>query len=180
MAGKIKYIISFRGLSVGKHEYEYHLNDSFFEDLPFSEVTKGDVRIDVRLNKQSTMLILDFIVRGKVTLPCDRCGDDCTLTITGQYTLYVKPNGVSDTTDEEDIVVLAANDGELDIAHHLYEYTILSLPAKRVHAAEKDCNQEVIQKLKEIETNDAPGDSSNDEPSSDPRWDLLKNLKFNN
>ena len=175
MTGKRKYIISFRGLSIGKHEYEYSLTDKFFEDLAYSEVKKGNVRVDVRLNKQTTMLILEFVVRGSVDLPCDRCGDDCNLKVTGQYQLFVKPHGVSDTTDEEDMVVLSLNDGELDIAHHLYEYVILSIPAKRVHEREGDCNQEVIEKLKEIEHT-----GNEDMGPSDGRWDALKNLKFNN
>ena len=173
MTGKRKYIISFRGLSLGKHEYEYHLNDSFFEALDYAEFNKGDVRIDVRLNKQEVMLTLDFIVRGKITMPCDRCGDDCTIKISGEYKLYVKPHGESDITDSEDWLVLGANDGELDIAHHLYEYTALSLPAKRTHAKISQCNQDVIAKLKNSEREEAQG-------PEDPRWDQLKHLKFNN
>ena len=173
MAGKRKYIISFSGLSLGKHEYEYNLTDKFFEDLDYSEIKKGDVRIDVRLNKQSSMLILDFIVRGDVTVPCDRCGDDCSIKIKGEYQLFVKLGGTTDDAVEEDLITLSANDGELDISHHLYEYAILSLPAKRVHENVSDCNQEVINKLKEVE-------SAEQKHAGDPRWEVLKNLKFNN
>jgi len=174
MAGKRKYIISYSGLSIGKHEYEFNLNDKFFEELDYSEIKKGDVRIDVRLNKQSSMLMLDFIVRGDVTVPCDRCGDDCKVKLKGEYQLTVKfAGGATDAPMEDDLLTLSANDGELDIAHYLYEYTILSLPAKRVHAKESDCNQDVIKKLKEVESSDA-------EHETDPRWELLKGLKFNN
>ncbi len=175
MAGKRKYIISFSGLSLGKHEYEYNLTDKFFEALEYSEIKKGDVRVDVRLNKQSTMLILDFIIRGEVTVPCDRCSDDCKVKIKGEYQLFVKHVGASDLNEkpEEDMIALSANDGELDIAHQLYEYTILSLPAKRVHEKMTDCNQDVIKKLKEIEL-------AEQNQSLDPRWDKLKDIKFNN
>lgn len=174
MAGKRKYIISFSGLSLGKHEYEYNLTDKFFEDLEYSEIKKGDVRVDVRLNKQSTLLILDFIIRGEVTMPCDRCGDDCKIKIKGDYQLFVKYVGSADDKKvEEDMIVLSAKDGELDIAHQLYEYTILSLPAKRVHEKLMDCNKEVIKKLKEIEL-------AEQTQSLDPRWDKLKDIKFNN
>lgn len=173
MVGKKKYIISFNGLSLGKHEYEYNLNDTFFEELEYSEIKKGNVRIDVRLNKQSAMLILDFIIRGEVTLPCDRCGDDCDTKIKGEYQLLVKTGETTDESTDEDIIALSSKDGELDIAHHLYEYTVLSLPAKRVHKKESDCNQEVLKKLEEIKL-------SEENHSADPRWEVLKNLKFNN
>jgi len=175
MVSKRKYIISFSGLALGKHEYEYHLKNSFFEALDYSEIKIGNVRIDVRLNKQSTLLILDFIVRGTVTVPCDRCADDCSVKIKGEYQLFVKYVGTVEKNEkiEDDLVALSAKDGEVDIAHHLYEYTILSLPAKRVHEKLIDCNQEVIKKLKEIEI-------AEKNQSTDPRWDKLKHLKFNN
>lgn len=175
MIGKRKYIIPFTGLSIGKHEYEYNLTNKFFEGLEYSEIKNGDVRIDVRLNKQSTMLILDFIIRGTVTIPCDRCSDECTIKIKGEYQLFVKHVGEVDINSkpDEDMIALSANDGELDIAHQLYEYTILSLPAKRVHNKLIECNQEVIKKLKEIEL-------AEQNQSLDPRWDKLKDIKFNN
>ena len=173
MPAKRKYIISFRGLNIGKHEYEYMLNDAFFEGLEYAEFHKGEVRVDLRLNKQEVMLTLDFIVRGHVIVPCDRCGDDCKIKIKGEYQLFVKPHGESDITADEDALVLGSKDGELDIAHHLYEYTALSLPVKRVHLKVSQCNQEVIEKLKHIEREEA-------EEPVDPRWEQLKNLKFNN
>jgi len=173
MTGKRKYTISFSGLSVGQHEYEYNLADSFFEGLEYSEIKKGTVRVDIRLNKQHSMLILDFIVRGEVMTVCDRCSDDCKLKINGTYQLSVKLGKSDDEIGDEDLLVLAANEGELDVAHHLYEYTILSLPAKRIHQKIEDCNKEVIKKLKEIELADQ-------NQSNDPRWDKLKTIKFNN
>jgi uncharacterized protein len=173
MSGKRKYIISFSGLSIGQHEYEYQLKDAFFEKLDYSELKKADVRIDVRLNKQSSILILDFVVRGHACVPCDRCADELNVQLKGEYRLFVKLGGASDVDQDEDVLTLSANEGELDIEHILYEYTLLSLPAKRVHAKLSDCNAETINKLKEIE-------ASAGEKSTDPRWDLLKNLKFNN
>lgn len=173
MTGKRKYIISFSGLSIGKHEYEYHIGDTFFEELEYSEIKKGDIRVDVRLQKQSALLILNFIVRGHVTVPCDRCGEDCSIKVKGEYQMDVKLGGSTGEDDKEDLVILESNAGELNIAHHLYEYALLSLPAKRVHAKLSDCNPDAIKKLKEIEAAAAAH-------PADPRWELLKELKFNN
>ena len=173
MNGKRKYIISFSGLSIGQHEYEYQLKDAFFENLDYSEIKKADVRVDVRLNKQSSILILDFIVKGQVGVPCDRCADELSVKIKGEYRLFVKLGEDTGVDTDQDVLTLAASEGELDIAHTLYEYTMLSLPAKRVHAKPSECNEETIKKLKEIE-------SAAQEQHTDPRWDLLKNLKFNN
>jgi uncharacterized protein len=174
MNGRRKYVISFSGLSVGKHEYEYRLGDAFFEKIEYSEIKKAEVRIDVRLNKQSDLLMLDFIVRGKVLLPCDRCAEEFSVKINGEYQLFVKLGGMAgEAVENEDMIRLTANEGELDIAHQLYEYSLLSIPHKRIHPKLNDCNQETLKKLKEFE-------ASTHEQQGDPRWDLLKKLKFNN
>ena len=166
-----RYVIAFGGLSVGKHEYEYHLNDKFFESLEYSEIQKGDVRVDVKLNKQDLMLIFDFAIRGTVTFPCDRCNDDFNISVRGEYSMAVKLGG--DDALGEDVVVLPSTEGNIDMTQYLYEYTMLSLPVRRVHEHEEDCNQDALNKLKEIEVSDK-------EQEVDPRWAALKNIKFNN
>jgi uncharacterized metal-binding protein YceD (DUF177 family) len=58
---------------------------------------------------------------------------------------------------------------EIDVSQYIYEMLVLNLPYKRVHARMKDCNQEVLNKLREFE--------SHEDQESDPRWDALKKLK---
>ncbi len=168
---KRRYVISFGGLNVGKHEYEYQLDDKFFESLEYSEIKKGEVRADVRLNKQDQMLIFEFVIRGSVTVPCDHCGDDCVIPVRGEYNMTARLGGEGE--QGEDVVVLPTTEGDLDIAQYLYEYTVLSLPTRRTHATEADCNPESIKKLKEI-------DITGKEKDIDPRWEALKKIKFNN
>ena len=166
-----RYVISFGGLNAGKHEYEYQLDSKFFESVTISEIKKGNVRADVRLNKQDHLLIFEFLIRGTVEVPCDHCGDDCTIAVKGEYSMAAKLGG--DGSVEEDIVVLPATEGDIDMAQYLYEYTVLSMPARRVHETEKLCNAESIKKLKQI-------DITTKETEMDPRWEALKKIKFNN
>jgi uncharacterized metal-binding protein YceD (DUF177 family) len=83
-----------------------------------------------------------------------------------------------DTTEEQtdEIIVLAHNEFEIDVAQYIYEFVHLSLPYKRVHPLDKKgrstCNKEMLKKLDEyiIRENDN---------NNDPRWDDLKNLMNN-
>ena len=64
---------------------------------------------------------------------------------------------------------MPTNEHTLEVAHQLYELIHLSLPSRRIHANEADCNQEVLEKLKEL---------AYQEPEiADPRWLALQKLK---
>jgi uncharacterized metal-binding protein YceD (DUF177 family) len=177
MAGGKEYKIQFVGLAAGKHEYDFKVMDSFFEGLEYSEIKKGNIRIDMTLLKQSAMMSLEFKISGTVKVPCDLCTEEFDMPITGDYKLIVKVGGSDTANEDDDIIMIAANEHELDLAQYIYEYIVLSLPIKRVHPDDEDgnstCDPEMIEKVKKYLTDD-PGDDK-----SDPRWDGLKGIKLN-
>jgi uncharacterized protein len=162
-----EYDIPFLGLKVGKHEYQFILKDSFFEAFEHSEIEHAEIHVHLELEKQSTMLVLDFELEGTVDLVCDRCGDPVSQPIEGNQRLIVKFGDQSSGTDE-DILVLGTNENAVNVAQYLYEYAHLALPARHVHESEEECNQEVMAAMsKYIVTNDNRDD-----------WAALKNLHF--
>jgi uncharacterized metal-binding protein YceD (DUF177 family) len=177
MAGGKEYKIQFVGLAAGKHEYDFKVTDSFFEGLEYSEIKKGNIRVDMTLLKQSAMMSLEFKISGTVKVPCDLCTEEFDMPITGDYKLIVKVGGSDTANEDDDIIMIAANEHELDLAQYIYEYIVLSLPIKRVHPDDEDgnstCDPEMIEKVKKYLTDD-PGDDK-----SDPRWDGLKGIKLN-
>jgi len=54
------------------------------------------------------------------------------------------------------------------VAHYLYEYAHLALPARHVHETEEECNQEVMAALSKYMVQN---DNRNE-------WAALKNLHF--
>ena len=48
------YIIPITGLSVGYREYQYVIDDSFFEMFDYSEVRKGLVSVNLGILKQES------------------------------------------------------------------------------------------------------------------------------
>lgn len=89
-------------------------------------------------------------------------------------------NEYSEESDE--IVIIPEEDGEINIAWFLYEFIILSLPMKKVHAPGQ-CNRIVSSKLNkhkvstsEDENDDDINDLDDENTSTDSRWDALKDI----
>jgi uncharacterized metal-binding protein YceD (DUF177 family) len=172
-----QFIIPFKGLKVGRHDFSFEINDKFFDDFIDSEIKKGKVSVDVCLDKKTTMLELDFNIKGEVWVICDRCLDDFLLPIEYESKLYVKfGEATEEQTDE--ILILSHNEYEIDIAQFIYEFIHLSLPYKKLHPTDNKgkslCNKEMLNKLNEYIIH------KNEINDIDPRWDDLKNLYLNN
>jgi len=172
-----KYRIVYQGLSEGLHEFDFEIDDLFFDSLEYSDIKKGDLKAKVYLNKKSTFLELDFQIDGYVELICDRCLDEYKQPVNFEGKLYVK---FSEKEDElaDDVICLLPTDHELDISHYIYESINLSIPLKRVHPDDDEgnvtCNPEMLEKLENYKTGEPADDDI------DPRWEDLRNLKANN
>lgn len=176
---KREFIIPFVGLNPGEHHYDFRIGNEFFENLEYSEIQKGNVEVKLTLNKQTTMMIFSFELKGSVEVLCDRCGDDFDQFIESKEQLIVKLNA-ENFEDNDEIISLGAGDYEFDVAHYIYEYIILSLPSRRIHGEtdgdESACDPEVIKKLEEIAAGEAREKEKGDD-DIDPRWAALKDLK---
>lgn len=168
-----QFIIPFKGLKVGRHNFVFDIDNTFFDDYEQSEITKGKVHVEVDLEKKTTMLELYFSLDGAVMVTCDRCLDEFEMPITYDASLFVKFGDVPEEQTDE-IIVLSHNEFELDIAQYIYEFVHLSLPYKRVHPDDAEgnstCNKEMLKKLKEYTVQEDKDDSP---------WNDLKNLMNN-
>lgn len=163
-----EYTIQFVGLSQGTHHFEFEINNKFFEDLDCNDFNDAAFTVKLEFIKQSTMMLLNFNFKGNVVVPCDRCAENVTMLIKGEEKLIVK-FGDTDFNDTDDILILAENEHEINVAHYIYEFIELNIPFKRTHK-ENECDVETIKKLRELEVNRTE--------DIDPRWSSLKN--FNN
>lgn len=166
-----EYSIQFSGLKPGIHDYEFEIDRKFFEQIEYSEVKEGKINVALQFEKHINMLVLNFVLKGEVQVPCDRCAEDFMLPLSDNQRLIVK-FGDEAAEEAEDVIVIPRNESELNVAHFIYEYIILAIPQKRVHPEGK-CNEEVLKKLEKLE------EESNKNKTSDPRWDGLKNILLN-
>lgn len=167
-----QYKISFSGLEEGVHQFDFKVDEKFFKEFEGSEIEEGLLDVLVKLEKRQTHLKLDFAIKGKVQLVCDRCLDNYIQPLDCQSALYVKFSE-EDQQDDDEVIFIHPNDYEIGIGQLIYELIILNMPVKHVHPdndkGESNCNQEMLQRLEDI---NAPGDDN----EGDPRWDDLRKI----
>ena len=146
------YTISFKGLSLGSHIFDWVLDDRFFALYEMSEIGNASIGVQLTLVKHSRFLELNFILNGWAEVNCDRCLDPLNVEIKSEPRMFVKfgEHEGEDDSDDNDVIFLPYGEDRLDVAHYLYEYAHLSLPLRRVHPDDANaCNVEMIHKLEQ-------------------------------
>jgi|SRR5690606_17663316 len=168
-----EFLIQFAGLKQGKHQFEFNINKKFFDGFDFDEYNSVDVKVNLILEKKSTMLELSFKHKGFVNVPCDLTNEDFDLPVKGKLNLIVK-FGEEYNDENDEMLVLPHGEFEVDVAQYIYEMIVLSVPSKRIHPGVKDgtLDTAILDKLEEL----SPKEEHKEENNTDPRWDELKKL----
>ena len=182
MKANKEFLIPFVGLKLGKHQFEFDINKKFFDDFSFDEYNDVNVKVDLVLEKKSTMMELSFKHKGTVNVPCDITNEDFDLPIKGKIKLIVK-FGEAFNNDNDEILILPHGEYQVDVSQYIYEMIVLSVPTKRTHPGLKDgtFGTGMLDKLNEL----APKVQKEvkkveEEKATDPRWDSLKKLLTDN
>ena len=170
-----EYLIPFVGLKIGKHQFDYQIDNTFFKNFDYDEYNAVSVKVDIVLEKKSTMLELDFKHKGTVNVPCDVSGEEFDLPIKGKLKLLVK-FGDTFNDENEELLILPHGEFQVNVAQYIYESIILSVPLRRIHPGVKDGSlSDVIEKLESL----SPKENKQEEQQNndiDPRWENLKKL----
>jgi len=164
------FVIPFRGLKIDVHHFDFVMNNKFFEAIEYAELKKGLVDVSLDLIKQERMMIFEFNLKGSVEVLCDRCLEPFDQSIEGYEKLIVK-YGEKFEEQSDEVIIISESDFEFNISPYIYEFINLLLPMQHIHPDDENgnstCDKDMLDRL-----------SSNDiEHESDPRWDVLKNLK---
>jgi uncharacterized protein len=164
-------MIPFKGLDLGDHHYDFVVGDSFFESYTLLNIRKGALKLTVDLEKESGLMVFDFHFSGVVMLQCDRCLEEYSQDLAGDYRLVVKfAEKFEEISDE--LITIPHDENRFDLSQYIYEYVNLMLPIKRVHPDDENgnstCNREMLDRIDNYKAS-----------SGDPRWDALKKLKTN-
>ncbi len=168
------YTIPFVGLKLGKHQFEYEIDNEFFEHFEYDEFNGANVKVDLTLEKKTTMLELTFKASGTVNVYCDLTNEPYDQPISSTLLLVVK-FGESFNDDNEDLLILPHGEYEIDVAQYIYELIVLAVPSKRIHPGVEDgsLQSDVLEKLAELSPKEK---EIKEEEDIDPRWNKLKNL----
>jgi len=172
-----QFSIPFTGLKIGKHQFDFEVDNSFFEAFEYSLVKKGNLKAEVELDKQETMLLLQIHIKGTIVLDCDKCLAEFEAPISVQERQIVKFAEDELESDDLEIITLSKKESELDISDLIYQFITVSVPYIKVceeNGNGQKCDQEMIARLESL----AVGSQEEEQQQSDdPRWAALKKLK---
>jgi len=170
-----EYTIQFVGLKLGKHHFDYQIDNKFFEHFEYDEFNNVDVKVDLFFEKKTTLLELHFKTSGLVNVNCDTTNEPYDQKIKGSFDLVVK-FGEEYNDENEDILIVPHGEYEINVAQYIYELIVLSMPTKRVHPgiADGTLKSDILKKLEELSPKGPEEKDKTEE--TDPRWNTLKKL----
>lgn len=168
-----EFKIPFSGLKQGKHNFNYQIENTFFDSFGYDEFNATSINLDVLLNKTSTMLEVDMEASGTVNVNCDITSEPFDQPVNADLHLVVK-FGEEYNDEDIEILILPHREHELNISQYVYEMLVLAVPQKRIHPGIEDgtLKSEVLDRLKELQ----PKEKRSNKEENDPRWDELKKL----
>ena len=169
------FSIPFIGLKEGKHNFEFDINQSFFDEFGYEEFNNTNLKVVLVFNKKSTMLELDFEVFGTVNVNCDLTNEPFDQELNSTLKLIVK-FGEEFNNENEEILIIPHGDHQVEVQQYIYEMIVLAKPAKIIHPGVKNgtLNSDILSKIEEYSLKEKSEEKESKE--IDPRWNKLKNL----
>lgn len=165
-----QYVIPLKGLTDGVYNYTFEFEQKFFDEFNEVEFRHSDIEAIILLEKRASLIVLEIGISGTIDVICDRCLDYFSMPVKNSQHLYLKL-GQKGEDDDEETIFLSDTEQHISIAQYVYELVNFSIPLRKVHPKNSQCNKEMLKKLEEY--------STGKEHEIDPRWEKLKNLLNN-
>jgi len=178
MRRRRKFEIAFVGLIPGIHEYNYVIDDKFFEVFQQQDFRHCKANVKLLLDKKSSFMLLKFEIGGALETTCDRCNNSLPLELWDEFNITVKmveePELMNGQEDDPDVYYISRNESHIDVANWIYEFINLSLPMQKTCGYEKMdghyCNAAARDLLKKLEAEE-------NEMKENPIWKGLEKFK---
>lgn len=122
-------MLSFSGLSVGRHAFDYELDDDFFACFPEGEIRHAAVKVHLELEREERLMRLQFEFRGQFETACDRCLRALACPVNFRDEVIVRFAGDADEREDEDnLWWVEEHQDKLDLSQYLYESVALQRP----------------------------------------------------
>ena len=174
-----EFSIPFVGLKPGVHEYNYTIDDKFFDDFQSQDFTNCKANIRLLLDKKSSFMVLKFEVGGSLQVLCDRCNSQLPLELWDDFTITIKmvenPDQMNEQEDDPDMYYISQGESHIDVAGWIYEFINLSIPMQKVCSYENmdgpHCNASARDMLNKLNTEEE------NEKKENPIWKGLEKFK---
>ncbi|HRX95057.1 MAG TPA: DUF177 domain-containing protein, partial [Chitinophagaceae bacterium] len=117
MSRRREFEIAFVGLKPGVHEYNYEIDDRFFEAFQQQDFRNCKASVKLLLDKKSSFMLLKFELGGSLEVTCDRCNNNFPLELWDEFTITVKmveePELMNNQEDDPDIYYISRSESHL-------------------------------------------------------------------
>jgi uncharacterized protein len=162
-----------------QYKYDYRLEESFFQLIENSLVSKGMLEVAVEIDKNEYGLVVNYSINGNVELVCDRSLE------TFEHPINIKEQVIYKYGEEneelsESLFVIKRDTQKLNLAHSMYELVAVVIPYKKLHPkygtqdGDEQNDGELVYKSDDDEV-----DEPSEEQNIDPRWAELLKLRKN-
>jgi uncharacterized metal-binding protein YceD (DUF177 family) len=159
MGRRREFEIAFVGLKPGVHEYNYVIDDKFFEEFQQQDFLSCKANIKLQLDKKSSFMLLRFEIGGKMEVICDRCNNNLPLELWDEFSITVKiveePELMNEQEEDPDVYYISRGESHVNVANWIYEFINLSLPMQKTCSYEDmsgpHCNKTAMEMLKKLE-----------------------------
>lgn len=131
------------------------------------------IDVAVRMTRMGEDFLLDLKASSEGVFVCDRCGEEFVRRIDGQvHTLWTTDRNKAGDVEDDDVRLLAPKTEEIDLGGDVIDSLVLAIPAKLL------CRESCAGLCVQCGANLNEGPCHCQKEQSDPRWQGLKNLKF--
>jgi uncharacterized metal-binding protein YceD (DUF177 family) len=177
MSNRREFEIAYVGLKPGVHEFNYELNDRFFEDYNEQDFRNVEARVKLLLEKSNGFMILRFEVGGKAEVTCDRCNSNLPMQLFDEFRITVKmtdePDVMNGQEEDPDVYYISRGESHIDVKDWIYEFINLSIPMQKTCEFENldgpFCNPAAREMLKNLKSEEKTG--------TNPIWKGLEKFK---
>jgi len=135
MSNRREYEIAFVGLKPGVHEFNYPINDKFFEEYQEQDFRNAEANVRLLLEKNNSFMLLRFQIGGKAEVICDRCSNDLPIQLFEDFTITVKmveePELMNNQEEDPDVYYISKGESHLYVKDWIYEFINLSIPMQK-------------------------------------------------
>ena len=167
-----QFDIRFGLLTLGYHQQEVEINQSFFERYNNEQITDANVIIKINIDRKENMVSLDFELEGTLVSYCDICLEELTIFVEKHEILILNIVGEAKESDDENIIFLGEKEYFFNTEQVINEYIMSLIPMRKTHQEieKTPCNQQMLDLIEQAKAKPSP--------AFDERWEALKDIKI--
>lgn len=177
MSNRREYEIAFVGLKPGVHEFNYTVDERFFEEYNEQDFRNPKAAVKLLLEKSNSFMMLRFEIGGKAEVTCDRCNNNLPLQLFDDFTVTVKmtesPDEMNEQEEDPDVYYISRGESHLDVRNWIYEFVNLSIPMQKTCEFENMDGPHCNPAAKALLNNMRPDENA----GANPIWKGLEKFK---